>query len=124
MKSDIDSFSTKIGCNIKELRKDRKMTQQELGNILNISKSTIAHYEQGVNLPPLDILIKLSKCFEVPVDYLLGQCSAKIEYPRLAEKFIDGFTYGDVVNLLYSLPSNAKNHIGYFLNIIKEHSDK
>ncbi len=82
MKSDVDSLSTKIGCIISELRKDKKITQKELADIMNVSKGMISHYESGRNVPPLDLLIKLSKYFEVPVDYLLGLCGSKVEYSK------------------------------------------
>ncbi len=120
MKADTNSLSAKIGCIITELRKDKKITQQELAKILNVSKSTVAHYEQGINSPSLDVLIKLAKYFEVPVDYLLGICGSKIEYHRLTDNCTDNFTYGEIVNLLYSLPANVKNHICFFLNTIKK----
>lgn len=118
MKSDVDSLSTKIGCIISELRKDKKITQKELADIMNVSKGMISHYESGRNVPPLDLLIKLSKYFEVPVDYLLGLCGSKVEYKRLADEFTEGITYGEIVNLLYSLSVTAKNHFCYFLKAI------
>ncbi|WP_147642608.1 helix-turn-helix domain-containing protein [Porcipelethomonas ammoniilytica] len=85
-----------------------------------VSKSTVAHYEQGINSPPLDVIIKLSKYFEVPVDYILGICGSKIEYHRLADNCTDNFTYGEIANFLYSLPANAQNHVCFLLNIIKK----
>lgn len=118
MKSEIDSFSSKIGCILAELRKDKKVTQTELANFLNVSKAMISHYENGRSIPPLDILITLSKYYEVPVDYLLGLCSSKIEYKRLADECADCLTYGEIVNLLYSLSASGKSHICYILKAI------
>lgn len=57
---------------IKELRLKRGMTQVELASMLGVSKSVISSYENGIHLPPYDILIKLSKVFGVSCDYLIG----------------------------------------------------
>jgi len=62
-----------IVCNhIKELRVQRGLTQVDLGNRLGVSKSVISSYENGIHLPPYDILIRLSSIFGVSCDYLLG----------------------------------------------------
>ena len=57
---------------IKELRMKRGLTQVELAGMLGVSKSVISSYENGVHLPPYDILIKLSNLFGVSCDYLIG----------------------------------------------------
>ena len=57
---------------IKELRRKRGLTQVELASRLGVSKSVISSYENGVHLPPYDILVRLSKLFGVSCDYLIG----------------------------------------------------
>jgi len=57
---------------IRELRIKRGLTQVQLASILGVSKSVISSYENGVHLPPYDILIRLSKLFGVSCDYLIG----------------------------------------------------
>lgn len=57
---------------IRELRIQRGLTQTELAGMLGVSKSVISSYENGVHLPPYDILIRLSSLFGVSCDYLLG----------------------------------------------------
>lgn len=57
---------------IRELRTKRGLTQVELAGMLGVSKSVISSYENGVHLPPYDILIKLSNLFGVSCDYLIG----------------------------------------------------
>ena len=57
---------------IRELRLQRGMTQVELANRLGVSKSVVSSYENGVHLPPYDILIRLSSLFGVSCDYMLG----------------------------------------------------
>ncbi len=52
---------------------ERNITQQELGNIVNMSKMAISHWEKGHSEPSLSQLIILSDYFEVSVDYLIGK---------------------------------------------------
>jgi len=57
---------------IRELRIQRGITQVDLAKRLGVSKSVVSSYENGVHLPPYDILIRLSALFGVSCDYLLG----------------------------------------------------
>ncbi len=57
---------------IRELRLKRGLTQIELATMLGVSKSVVSSYENAVHLPPYDILIKISKIFNVSCDYLLN----------------------------------------------------
>ncbi|OSB17514.1 helix-turn-helix domain-containing protein [Clostridium botulinum] len=61
-----------LGYIIKKLRKENNLTQKELGDKLNVGKSTISQYENNINTPDIDIIKKISKIFDVSVDYLLG----------------------------------------------------
>lgn len=58
---------------LKNLRILNGVTQEGLGSILGVTKSTICCYERGTRTPTLEILIKLSDYFEVSIDYLLGR---------------------------------------------------
>ena len=60
---------------IRDLRIQRGLTQTELGRMLDVSKSVISAYENGVHQPPYDVLIRLSGIFGVTCDYLLGVSS-------------------------------------------------
>ncbi|MGX7200638.1 helix-turn-helix domain-containing protein [Enterococcus nangangensis] len=58
---------------LKALRKKNKLTQSELSKKLNIKPVTISSYELGNSTPNNDMLIALSKIFDVSTDYLLGR---------------------------------------------------
>ena len=58
--------------NLKRFRKSKKLTQTELGKMLNYGSTAIANYESGRNEPSFDILIRLSDILEVSLDDLLG----------------------------------------------------
>ena len=60
------------GQRLKNLRKKKGLTQTDLGNMLNIDKSTICCYEKGTREPPIDNIIELMHIFGVSADYLLG----------------------------------------------------
>ena len=57
---------------IRDLREDRDLTQKEMAKALNCSQQVYSNYELGQRDIPTDILIKLSKYYDVSVDYILG----------------------------------------------------
>lgn len=61
---------------IKELRKSKKITQEKLAEIIGVERSTVGKWESTSIIPSSEILIELSKLFEVSVDYLLGNDKA------------------------------------------------
>lgn len=61
-----------LGEKIKELRLEKKMTQQQLANRLGLVKGSISAYEQGTKYPSLEVLANLCRIFNVSADYLLG----------------------------------------------------
>lgn len=64
-----------IGQRIKNLRKTYNMTQQELGEKLNVTKVSICCYEKGTRSPSLETLTDLSNLFHVSLDYFVGNDS-------------------------------------------------
>ena len=74
------------GEKIRQLRKDNKITQTELGKILNVEKSTISMYENNNTQPPSQTLALIAKYFNVTTDYLLGNETPAKFKPQLSEK--------------------------------------
>jgi transcriptional regulator with XRE-family HTH domain len=62
-----------LGDNIKKLRLEKQLTQEDLGRMLNKTKNNISQYETGKREPDNDTLSKLSDLFSVSVDFLLGK---------------------------------------------------
>ncbi|MCL1918620.1 MAG: helix-turn-helix domain-containing protein [Peptococcaceae bacterium] len=58
---------------LKELRKQKNISQKALGEIIGLSKRGIQNYESGTNNPTSEVLSKLADYFDVSVDYLLGR---------------------------------------------------
>lgn len=62
-----------LGTRLKELRKERGLTQQQVANVLSISARGYTYYELGTNEPSLSALKKLSDFFNCSIDYLVGR---------------------------------------------------
>lgn len=66
-----------FGNNLKKIRQEKNMTQEELAKKINTSRSNIANYENDKNMPSIDILNKLSEILNCTTDYLLGKSNIK-----------------------------------------------
>jgi transcriptional regulator with XRE-family HTH domain len=62
-----------LGNRLKEERKNKGMTQEEVAQKINISRASYAYYEAGKKQPSLDTLKKLGDLFKVSLDYLTGR---------------------------------------------------
>lgn len=60
---------------IRDLREDNDMKQKEVAAYLNCSQQVYSNYELGQRDIPTDILIRLSKLYNVSTDYILGLTS-------------------------------------------------
>lgn len=58
---------------LKKLRKSKKLTQDELADLLCVSRSAISLYETGRREPDCAMLSKMADVFGVSVDFLLGR---------------------------------------------------
>ena len=58
---------------LKDLRKEKKMSQQKLADLLGVSRSTVAMWETSSNEPDNETLSRIADLFRVTVDYLLGR---------------------------------------------------
>ena len=61
-----------FGYRLKNLRQQHHLTQTQVANRLNLSKTSISGYENSVKTPSQDVLIKLAGLYRVSTDYLLG----------------------------------------------------
>ena len=61
-----------LGKRIKSLRMEKGLTQQELGELINVTKVSICCYENETRIPTLETLIALTKVFDVDINYFLG----------------------------------------------------
>lgn len=61
-----------FGNRLKTLRIKKKLTQQQLADLLGLTKSVMSAYENGLRYPAYDVLIKIARIFKVSTDFLLG----------------------------------------------------
>ena len=57
---------------IRDLREDRDLNQKHLAEYLNCSQQVYSNYELGQRDIPTDVLIRLSRFYQVSTDYILG----------------------------------------------------
>lgn len=60
-----------LGENIIRLRTEKRLTQEQLADLLGVSRQSVSKWESGSSVPELDKLIRLSEVFEITVDELV-----------------------------------------------------
>ena len=75
--------------NISHLRREKKMSQRTVANLLGISQALLSHYENGLREPGLEFVVSLAKLYEVSCDYLLGTTKAPQPSALLAKSDYD-----------------------------------
>lgn len=105
-----------LGRLLSELREERGLTQRELSKILHISNSSISAYETGARIPNIEVLVELSKYFNVTTDYLLGISICNTSPEILAEEFIDGVSVEAVLQNLKALPPTRRRAISQVIS--------
>ena len=68
-----DDIVSEFAKRLRELRKDKNVSQKKLSNYLGYGYTAIANYESGRNEPSFDTLCKIAGYFDVTVDYLIGK---------------------------------------------------
>lgn len=59
--------------NLKVLRKNKGLSQEELSIKLNVVRQTVSKWEQGLSVPDAEMLISISEVFDTPVSTILGE---------------------------------------------------
>ena len=86
-------YYVKFGTVLKTIRKEKGLSQAQLGAMVGTSKAVISKYENSQSYPGYDVLIKMANTFKVSTDYLLGVERKKTIY-------IDGLTNRQIDSLL------------------------
>lgn len=77
---------------LQELRKSKKLTQQDVADFLNIERTSYARYENGTRIPPADTLARLADYYQTTVDYIMCRTedrSRNIDVDSIADKLIE-----------------------------------
>ena len=79
----------KIGAFLKELRNEKGMTQEQLGERIGVSNKTISRWETGNYMPPVDCLNILSGIYDISINEILAGKRASGEvFTKIAEQNI------------------------------------
>ena len=107
-----ESYATEnnwFGQRLRSLRKQRGLSQTELGELSEIHFSHISRYERGAAQPTADTLKRLSEALKISVAHLVEESDAPIEDPEIRQQLRE----------IESLPENdrqvVKRLLGAFL---------
>lgn len=81
----------RIGAFLKELRKEKEITQEQFAETINVSTRTVSRWETGVNLPDISLLVDISVFYDVSImEIINGERENKImEDKEKEEKIMD-----------------------------------
>lgn len=80
----------KIGRFLKELRKENKLTQEQLGEKLGVTNKTVSRWETGTYLPPVECLSMLSEMYGVSINELVS--GERLDHERFSEAADENLT--------------------------------
>lgn len=87
----------KIGGFLKELRKEKGLTQEQLAEIIGVSGRTVSRWETGANMPDLSILIELADYYNVEMKEILdGERKSEIMEKELKETLCKVADYSEM----------------------------
>ena len=110
---------TKFPQILKQLRTASGMTQDDLAEVLKVSRSTIAGYEARNNQPDYDKLVQIADLYNVTIDFLL---SGEIKYPQdsNARLYSDEVLDQQLIEAFQPLPYRIKLNILDYVQYQKE----
>ena len=87
-----------IGENLRALRRERDVTQEELAEILGVSCQSVSRWEKGVCYPDVELVPELAAFFGVTTDYLMGvgQATEDAYVKGAEEEFQQALSRGEV----------------------------
>ena len=82
--------------NLKKIRKDNNLSQEELADKLGVSRQAVSKWESGAAYPEMDKVLQICKMFNLNIDDLLNKDIKEVadikESKNIFNKYIDDFT--------------------------------
>ena len=94
-----------LGQKMANLRKKKKISQNELGKRVQTSGDIIGRYERGEVKPSVEVVTKIANTLEVSLDYLVGKTDVELD-DTIVQRVVQ----------IQSLPPEDKVHILYTLD--------
>lgn len=105
---------------LRALRIENKLTQEELGEKVNLTKANISKYETGRIEPNIETINYLANFFNVTIDYLLGKTDVRNPYKNDHEMSTRAFHNLDKSGL----PEEAIKQIEEYVEFVKQKYNK
>lgn len=87
---------TKIGSFLKELRKQKGLTQEQLAEEFNVASRTVSRWETGNNMPDLSILVELADFYDVDIREIInGERKSEIMNTEMKDTLVQVAEYAD-----------------------------
>jgi len=89
----------KIGKFLKELRKEKGITQEEFAEMLNVSGRTVSRWETGTNMPDISLLVDIAEIFAVSIPEIInGERKSEIMEKEVKETVLSLSDYAEAIN--------------------------
>lgn len=62
-----------LSMRLRQLRVDKHLRQEQVANLIGVTKGAVSAYENDIRQPSYDVLIRLANLYRVSTDYLLGR---------------------------------------------------
>ena len=117
----------KMGVFLKELRKEKNITQEQLAEKMGVARRTVSRWETGANMPDMDILIDISEFYGVDLREILDgerkndnmDKETKETVLKVAEYENEGKKRNAVVVIVYSSLGILALLVNLFINMIE-----
>ena len=100
---------------LQQLRKEARLTQSQISEMLHVPKRTYASWERGERQPDLDTLVAIADCFHVSTDYLLGRTFIETAFKGKIQP-----SSSNDIDRLQNNPSNELRSDSELVQIIRE----
>jgi len=94
-----------FGKRVAELRKEQKISQEELAKKVDVHQNVIGRYERGEAKPSLEVASKLADIFNVSLDYLVGKTELLMD-EDISQRVLT----------IQKFPEEDRNHILYAID--------
>lgn len=98
--------------NLKILRKEKGLSQEELAERLHVVRQTVSKWEKGLSVPDADLLIRIAEIFETSVSTLLGDTVEPSENNNIIAQKLEQ------LNLLFAEKNRRSHRIWRIVAII------
>ncbi|MFM8913411.1 MAG: helix-turn-helix domain-containing protein [Flammeovirgaceae bacterium] len=101
-------MSADFGTKVAQLRKERDMSRDELGEKVGTSGAIVGRYERGDMKPSIEIAAKIAEALDVSLDFLMGLSSELVKDKKMVNRLED----------IKKLPDTERNKIFDYIDLI------